>query len=68
MQYRYIGESQGTGVNAKILDQFEVWALNAIVDVARDDLKVAAELFGTSVDTLISRLDKHGLLPLLHNA
>ncbi len=68
MQYRFMGEHSGESLNAKIREQFEVWALNAVVQVAKEDLRVAAELFGTSVETLLARLEKHGLLPLLGNA
>lgn len=63
MQFKYMGDTALSGVNKQMLDQFEVWTLNSLVEVAREDLQVAAELFGTSVETLVARLEKHGLMP-----
>lgn len=65
MQFRYIGEPGGSETNKKILEQFEAWSLEALVDVAKQDIDEAARMFGTTPDVLVTRFEKHGLLSQL---
>ena len=63
MQYRFLGDVELPQTTKKIFEQQEVWTLTAVLDYAKKDLNLAAELFGCSKTTFIDRLKKYKLVP-----